>query len=304
MKVGVCVGRPREHSSNGLVCGRPKARRERSQLLFESTAFIDESGNEETPTFVLGGYVGLVNMWAAFLDDWQAALEKPPSIPSLHMSHLCGMKGDYEFLREHSDAKRIRREKISRMIAVVEKHRPKPWLVEIPTKDYREAFRVGREQPLDGKELTDYRTKSTLNAVSSSYLLYQVLKDNRNRSKQFSLQFIFDRHDQSGEAIKHAWDNEIMPHARPHLPHPTYLKPPIWASGDNKADYVPLQAADMLVWHSHRILNKGFDDPHEIDLVKNWKRLTYKPEPHVHKMSGSRLREFAANGWANGDQLE
>src|SRR5665213_561253 len=67
------------------LCGLPSevARR---RLLLGLTAFIDESGKSEEPVFVMAGYIGRAEEWAAFNDEWRTVLDKPPRLDSFHMT--------------------------------------------------------------------------------------------------------------------------------------------------------------------------------------------------------------------------
>src|SRR5437868_7829681 len=68
-----------------MVSGLPSGKRERRKLMVLQT-YADDSGNEPTsPIFVLAGFIASYEEWAAFSDEWKAALAEPPGLDYFKM---------------------------------------------------------------------------------------------------------------------------------------------------------------------------------------------------------------------------
>ena len=79
-------------------------------------AWFDESGKTELPVYLLAGYVGGQTMWEDFSDEWQAELNRPPTLPYLHCKESQLFKG-------WTASERV--ERILRFVAIIRKYRPR-----------------------------------------------------------------------------------------------------------------------------------------------------------------------------------
>jgi hypothetical protein len=51
-------------------------------------AYIDDSGNDPSQyAFILAGFVAPAETWAAFCDEWQTLLDRPPGAAYLNTAH-------------------------------------------------------------------------------------------------------------------------------------------------------------------------------------------------------------------------
>jgi hypothetical protein len=62
-------------------------------------AFIDESGKGDPSIFVMAGFIARAEEWAKFNDDWNAILEKPPTLEYFHMADAVARK-DFDRIQE------------------------------------------------------------------------------------------------------------------------------------------------------------------------------------------------------------
>jgi hypothetical protein len=59
-------------------------------------AFLDESGGAgQSQHFVLAGFIGEAEKWAAFSDDWRAACEKEPAVSPFKMREAANFRGAF-----------------------------------------------------------------------------------------------------------------------------------------------------------------------------------------------------------------
>jgi hypothetical protein len=78
-------------------------------------AFIDDSGSKgQGDTFVLAGFIGRAEDWAAFADRWQAALERPPAIPRFKFWEFAHGEGSFARFSEAE-----RNKKVSELVAAM-----------------------------------------------------------------------------------------------------------------------------------------------------------------------------------------
>src|SRR5262245_26557415 len=97
----------------------------------DSRAFIDESGGPDRPYFVFGGLVGATEMWSAFERAWQAELDQEPKLPALHMVKCRSKSTPWNALGDD-----VLHDRLSRLIAIIEKHRPQGLIGIVDTADF------------------------------------------------------------------------------------------------------------------------------------------------------------------------
>ncbi len=79
-------------------------------------AFFDDSGSDDnSPFYVLSGYLSTVAKWEIFSSQWRAVLAAPPSINYFHMVDAEGLRQEFKgWNREARDAKVTRLAKVIR----------------------------------------------------------------------------------------------------------------------------------------------------------------------------------------------
>ena len=105
-----------------LVSGLPSAQR-RVRRIMVLQAYIDDSGEQEeavNPVFVLAGFIADSARWAAFLDEWNAALAASPSIAYFKMKEADRLDGEFD--RHRRWTKSMRDEKMAVLLPIIQKH--------------------------------------------------------------------------------------------------------------------------------------------------------------------------------------
>jgi hypothetical protein len=236
---------------DSLVCGYP-AKLRREKLLVILNAYADDSGSDEgskTPAryFVLAGYVMPVETWKLFSDRWADELKKVPSIKCFKMSDAEYGDGYFQGMQEP-----FRKLKVNELAQVISDFEPIPISAHLKWDDY--------------KSIVQGRVPKVLDSPYAN-LFYQIIK--RSHAAQIAVNhndpsigfhrvdFIFDEQGQVGlRALQWYGGLRVLLSE----PHKSMLgSTPIFRDDE---EIVALQAADMLAWHLHRLLeNPGEDRP-------------------------------------------
>jgi hypothetical protein len=91
-----------------LVSGFPSRKREkRVFMLLQPQCCIDDSGSEPSkPHFILAGFAAPAAQWAAFADEWQAALDEPPKLDYFKMKEAAKLQDQFAKKRGWDELKR------------------------------------------------------------------------------------------------------------------------------------------------------------------------------------------------------
>jgi hypothetical protein len=119
-----------------LVCGLPMSQRS-GRVLVMLKAYFDASGTlNQTPQYVLAGYISTVEKWERLSDDWQLALDGPPKIDYFKIREALYCAKQFEGW-DPKDAK-ARARKFRRLIT---RHVVGGFAVVIPTGLYNKCIR-------------------------------------------------------------------------------------------------------------------------------------------------------------------
>jgi len=284
---------------DSLVSWLPAREREAALLMFVSQSFVDESQSElpavAKPCFVMGGFVGGVEMWKSFATDWQKELDEPPKLPPFHAVDFNRPQNGFEVLVNKRRGIDLRPQRMARLLGVIEKHKPKAWLVQWRKKSYAETF---GQLPKNSGEAKRMAHPHGLGALM---ILGRILRDNPPHHVEGStLHPVFDTHGQSGGAAHDIFENEVRPYLRAELPHTAYMMEPTWPLPEHKHLYRPLQAADLLVWHQRRVHESSkaaLLEPHMALVVQAHKRLfSMRPRPYVWNVTMTHLIKLLKYG--------
>lgn len=207
-----------------MLCHYPGERRRKRQLLMLK-AYIDDSQN--TPWFVLGGYIATAEAWARFSDDWQAALDMNPKVGPFKLSKA----------RRWSDE--TWKERMPLLAAAIKNHMAAGISCAIPNQQYRAAA-AGRKPHSDPYHIT-------LLSLVTGLAKYQ---DKLNLTEP--VDFVFDKGNST--IVFELWDK-----FRAGLPEEFRKligRKPL--TGDDE-EMPPLQAADFYAGYVRMKLTKQLD---------------------------------------------
>ncbi len=204
-------------------------------MVFDTQLVIDESGYGQrgrTETFVFAGFLGSVPEWSAFSRLWTLAM------------------GDWTARRLKSQRGSKDNPHILRLVEAIERSRIKRAQLRIPHDDFDLVITQQLPQWISNGELQpDARWK-----LSNPYFfaffafLFQTFATLRAHQPDARLEVIYDKNLEHRARLVQGYRDllasPIQPENRKFLcrePRP-----------ENDDDFMPLQAADLIAWHTHR----------------------------------------------------
>lgn len=198
--------------------------------------YIDDSGKNDPPVFVLGGWVIDSGSVEAFSDEWSAALEAPPAIPHFKMKEAHGRRGAFKGMSvEARDAKvrTLSEVLLRRAIATLS--------VIVRHEDYRRVYEGQMMRSMD----RPYQMLFHL-VIATGYKLRNEL------GLTGRAEFVFDRQLEHERALRESFavmERGMLPEMREFL-----VAAPRHADDKNEP---ALQAADLVAWHVRRSWREG-----------------------------------------------
>jgi hypothetical protein len=235
-----------------LVSGLPRQKREaRRIMVLQYQSFADDSGSEPGhPIFVLGGLVAPVAQWAAFSDDWQAALDAPIKLEYFKMTEAVHLGG--QFHKRRGWTKPLAEAKVAELVEIIRRHVSYSMHVWLNNADFD---RYMKHIPMPGRGL----------ATDTPYLLLytQYVLNTWNLQRDFgatsTVDFVFDEQQGQQEEADHWWpilkqigiDNGLEAQI---------ADKPIFR---NEKRFLPLQGADLFAWEQrlHYVRNRRLIAP-------------------------------------------
>jgi hypothetical protein len=256
-------------------------------MAMESRVYIDESGGPDTPTFVLGGYIGDVEIWKGFSDEWSEILNREPVMPPLHMTDVTAPKNGWNLLTPDK-----RRKRLLALVDVIGKYRPHCVCAEISSEAFRRQ--VTAKLPPKQELIRDARPLTYLYGYTACVLAAQMvgLEDHINKPLG-QITLVFDYQEQFRKEIRHQIENGLRPTLNAHYPHlaDRYGGAPLWPKPDERGDFVPLQAADMFVWHRRRCRDHPDGERRPI-----YRALLNASKPRLVQITEDHLRRHVTDG--------
>jgi hypothetical protein len=198
--------------------------------------YIDDSGKNDPPVFVLGGILIDADRVAAFEQDWRDALAAPPAISFFKMKDAKAGKGEFKGLKPLD-----RDNKVASLGAVLAKHVRATIAVVVRHEDYERIYSGRMAHWLD----RPYQMMFHL-TIATGYKLCRQL------GIESKAAFIFDRQLDDERSLRESYasfedaiDSELA----------AFLAVPPRHADDK--DEVALQAADMVAWHIRRSWHDG-----------------------------------------------
>ena len=239
-------------------------------------AFIDDSGSGgDSPWYVLAGYLGTVEGWAAFDDQWAAVLHRHPRIEYFKSSEAERLRGRGQWA---GVSKEQRTSKLNALIDVIAQCARRAICVRMRQLDYNDLVKGGIPPAWDSPYY-----------LLQTFIIGAAINIERNDGECEPIAFVFDR-DQKHEKRS----QEMLPAVRRM---PSLYGSLVDVSYQSEQDSLPLQAADLLAWQIRRFFSVKEPRREQFDFAQR----SLPKEPHtfvVNKvMAGSiiaHMRELAA----------
>ncbi len=194
-------------------------------------AYIDDSAGETgDQRLFLGGYINTTANWALFSDAWAEELKTAPPVSSFKMVEANALRG--EFGGWSNDTKD---EKLRGLVRVIQHFRPLSFQFSVSRQAYFEHTTPNAPRGLNP------------HFVSTFGVIAMICNYLKSQNIDTQVDFIFD--EQSGVSADIGLMWEYMSKNLPNGARRLIAGAPIFR---NDKDTLPLQAADMLVWHLRR----------------------------------------------------
>lgn len=195
------------------------------------TYFIDDSGRDDPPVFVLAGLAVRSDKVEALEADWTAVLTAPPQLAAFKMKDAHGLRGAFAGW-DWKD----RDKKLLALAGVIERHAQVVLSLSVLHENYDAVFRGRMMRSMDHP----YETMFHL-------LIVQAFLQRGRLEPASQAAFVFDRQRGAETSLAQIFDNfdaALVPEIQAFL-----SQPPRHA--DDVVE-VALQAADMIAWHVRR----------------------------------------------------
>lgn len=194
-------------------------------------AVVDDSGRGQPPVFVLAGFLARAQCWAAFADEWDAALKAEPAVKYFKMKEAANF--NKKFSRWSAKSRDM---KVELLVSIIEKHVDEGFACVIDLQAYNDVFAGAYDGILGGP----YH----LAVCGVIGLVMSLLESGKIDDK---VDFIFDEQGKELGKVLSTWSH-IKESCPPEI-RTRFGDPPISRSD---IDFNPLQAADFLAWQIRR----------------------------------------------------
>ncbi len=212
------------------LSGLPSELRRR-RLIVPMQAWIDDSGTNDPPVFVLAGFIARAEQWAAFTDAWNEVLAEGRPIRYFKMKEAFHLRGEFEgWSKPERDAK------LALLAIITSMCLPGQIAALVRHDDYKAIYTGAVARTMDDPYV--FLMDETI--LATHYWM-------KERGLHEPVEFIFDRQLKKEAFItaKFAKLQEEMPdELRPMIRGTPLFK--------DDLDNPPLQAADLLAWHVRR----------------------------------------------------
>lgn len=211
-----------------------------SRRVVALTVYLDESGvHRDSKAVTLAGFVSTPDRWVSFEREWREALDDY-GLPSFHMVDFAAGRGPYSHWQNAQH--RIR---FGRLLEIIKAHVMYGVGIGVPTEPYHRLFSPEAKAHVGGP----YGFAASVAFLEFSYQLPEVVEDPW-------LAYVFESGQPGIDQIAKSFQyNEQVPEQKADL---RLLS----LAFQNKLDFVPLQAADILAYELFRHL------PAQLGLVE------------------------------------
>lgn len=237
-----------------LVSGFPSDKRNRRLLMIVSwQAAIDDSGSEpQSPFFVLGGFIAPAEAWAAFADEWDAALKEPPGLDYFKMAEAASLAEDGQFSPDKGWTEAKRDDRLITLARIIKNHAK----IRIATAMPNDAFyKHISSLPASARTLSSDNPYGLL--FMRTILAAGVFGSLRGIDSPCD--FIFDEQLGFSDEVHRRWPQfkEILEKSTNSDLKNFVGSRPIYR---DEKEFLPLQAADLYAWQirHHLVINSRF----------------------------------------------
>jgi len=260
-------------------CGLPASALERRTLV-ALAAFVDDSGRNDPPVFVLAGLMARPDQWARFTDAWNEVLAIPPGLDYFKMQEAFTLNG--QFGREKGWTEPLRDERVEALAELTRAYSMAAFSAVVLHEEYQVHLSGQVDRLIDHPYFLMYGN-----------VIYSAIKWQVDNGMNEPIDFIFD--DQLRDSTEIIAKFGDMFTRAPDFVKSRIKNRPTWG---NDKDHKPLQAADLLAWHIRRGFyeqRRGliFDTPAARILRKIPYEETFETDALL-RYSAGRLREINA----------
>ena len=266
-----------------FLSGLPEEKR-RQRIIVPIQDWIDESESRgKLSTFTLAGFIGRAEEWAAFSDDWTAALHADPRIPYLSTRQAEGRTSWFRGDKEKRD------KKILTLTRTIQPYDFTLVYVSIDLNAYRELY-PPVPVPEVSRKTKAYRRLQTLAASPYAFcfllICTAICNEALDRGVTDRIELFFDEHEIWKPRVRDWWPiflTSLKPREKAIMPIDPLFR-------DDKEE-MPLQLADLFAW----ILSADFSmKRHELE----WLSKELGPISRATRSgfwSRNAFKQFAAN---------
>jgi len=194
-------------------------------------AFVDDSGSGgDSPWFVLAGYIGTIEGWDSFDDQWRSVLDGPPKLGYFKSSEAESLRSDGQWA---GISKEQRNQRIDALIQVIGKCALRSMYVRVRQQDYNEIIKPYLPEYWDNAYYFLF-----IGIMSAATSVEKYMGSSR------PVEFFFDTANRLEEPSKvlygQMWDR------------PQFGKRVVNVHYEDEKEFLPLQAADLLAWQIRR----------------------------------------------------
>lgn len=215
---------------------------QRGQRLLMAAAFelyADDSGSEpQSQIFFLAGFISTVDRWAAFSNEWDAALALPPALEYFKMAEAMSFQGQFSMHRGWNEA--MRNDRLVLLTRIVNRHA----MLRVSASIRHDLFeRYVLSLPAVERNLSTDEPYVTLGSALVSAALTHADQNGVNTT----MDFIFDRQIGHELEFRRLWPSytKLMLETPRGRQLSRLVGEPMFL---DEKDRKPLQAADLYAW--------------------------------------------------------
>jgi hypothetical protein len=212
----------------------PRALAPRDRLMLTLHAYFDESGTHDSAQAIaVAGYISTAEQWELFNDEWSSALSEW-SLKFFHMTDFANRANEYSGWSDED-----RRLRFARLARIIDKHTIASIAVGFMRKSYDLTFDRQTKRFVGGP----YGTAATMCFVEAAQKIRPLFPSAK-------IAYVFESGGVgSGQILSVFKMNESDPENREHFKL-------LSLRFENKRDFAPLQAADILAYELYRNIPK------------------------------------------------